>query len=1148
MAQTEEEFRRLNEQLINSIQDLAGFSAETRKLTAAEKSAADEAAKFQAKLGTAGAAAAAAGKAFVSYTKAIYDGETANKAASQSMTDMAEAAKYAGAFLALLVPGGPLVKGLVAGLGLLTSKLIESGKLVAEQADSIYKSYRELAKAGATGAGAMQDTFDGLQRLGLGVERFNEVIRMVNENAAELADFGGTVNRGKKIFEKSMQDMTDQQRIQMEQMGLDRTAQAEATLEYIKQQRLLTRGTRDQMDTSSTAVMRYVKETDLLTRITGLNRKGQEKLMDDAMRNEAFNATLQQIREEQGEAAAKQVQAALVMAQKAGPETAKQFMASISGFVGSSDEAGQAFMATGGKIAEVTDALRSGQLKNTKDTAVAMNDLFKAYGDTARQFRGQAQMMNYGKTFGSFYEAVKAGQMSIEDLAKAYDEAQQQQKDQLTDPLTRDAAKMENDARAKQIADQKLVNLGMEAFITANSLAAENARKLSEAALAAALALDKLRESTDKKRTQSLETAKKIHEGATQTALEAADQARAVAKDPNATPQEKQAAKQAADQAAAASQQTAREQREAYLREKNQRREQRKAENAAKMGLAAPSSAAPSAPSGGSGAAAPGGGGAAPGGGGQEHVFTGPMGPAAAPGGGGAAPGGGGQEHVFIGPMGPAAAPGGGGAAPGGGGAALTAPGKMGGKFNRMPGASTTPGVSAPSPSPAGGGAASAAPKMQSSKSQEAEKPKAAPQQALPNTHGADSTAAGKKFSGSQPVSDRLLAFIRSKEGFSAKAKWDYAQYSNGYGTKALSPTEEITREEAEKRLRAQVQKTQDFVSQHLDKHGYTYGPNQLEGLASFAYNLGPGGLQQLTGNGTRGWSEIMAMITAYNQAGGEVKEGLVQRRNQELAMLEERFAAAKPGAGKQPGQPGSGKMTPLDQVQQAGLKIRPYGDVYQGGLLTPTAVQVAQAIQQLPEFGMYTGLNDVFHHQKHPRSTHAFGRGLDFTFSKKPSIEEAQDLKRRIGQIAGVKRVLNEYYKPPHGDVNPYTKGDHFHVDAQARYGGVFSGPVSGYPVTLHGNEAVIPLDGGAVPVKFDRSFIADIINSQKERMANTPEAASTAAAVTASANSLTNLIDIMQQTQSSNDALISAMNEMVKAQKNSNDIQNKLLSYAQN
>ena len=503
-----------------------------------------------------------------------------------------------------------------------------------------------------------------------------------------------------------------------------------------------------------------------------------------------------------------------------------------------------------------------------------------------------------------------------------------------------------------------------------------------------------------------------------------------------------------------------------------------------------------------------------------------------------------------------------------------------------MPGASTTPGVSAPSPSPAGGGAASAAPKMQSSKSQEAEKPKAAPQQALPNTHGADSTAAGKKFSGSQPVSDRLLAFIRSKEGFSAKAKWDYAQYSNGYGTKALSPTEEITREEAEKRLRAQVQKTQDFVSQHLDKHGYTYGPNQLEGLASFAYNLGPGGLQQLTGNGTRGWSEIMAKITAYNQAGGEVKEGLVQRRNEELAMLEERFAAAKPGAGKQPGQPGSGKMTPFDQVQQAGLKIRPYGDVYQGGLLTPTAVQVAQAIQQLPEFGMYTGLNDVFHHQKHPRSTHAFGRGLDFTFSKKPSIEEAQDLKRRISQIAGVKRVLNEYYKPPHGDVNPYTKGDHFHVDAQARYGGVFSGPVSGYPVTLHGNEAVIPLKNGSVPIKMPpkleelltRISFIQTLGGSSGNLTNAVTAIGRDFATEIhtmrqradeisgpnSAEMLSIFKDIREELRRQGDATksifdrylngeidlrqLTALTDLVKEQRTANDLTSKLLNYAQN
>ena len=321
-----------------------------------------------------------------------------------------------------------------------------------------------MARAGAAGAGGMQDVFDSLQKVGLGTEKFGAYLKLVNENANELATFGNTVNKGKKIFDNTMASMSTSQRVQMEQMGLDREAQAEATMGYIKQQRLLTQGTKTQMDTSSAAVMKYIQETDTLTRITGLNRKEQEKLLDDAMRNEAFNATMQEIRETQGEEGVRRVQEAAAMAQKAGPETFKQFQASLSGFVGSSNEAQQAFMATGGKIAEVTDALRSGEIKSTRDTAVAMNDLFKAYGETAQQFRGQAKMMNYGQTFGNFYEAVKAGSISIEDLGKAADEAEEERRKQLKDPKTKQAAEAENNVRETQIKQQKLVNLQNNAF------------------------------------------------------------------------------------------------------------------------------------------------------------------------------------------------------------------------------------------------------------------------------------------------------------------------------------------------------------------------------------------------------------------------------------------------------------------------------------------------------------------------------------------------------------------------------------------------------------------------------------------------------------------------------------------------------------
>jgi len=487
MAATEEESRRLAEELIHATAALSQFSGMLYgqsegqlKATKADKEAKEAAAAFALKMDMATDAVKALAGAFVNYNKEVYKSGNANKAASAAIDSMADAAKYAGAFLALLVPGGPLVKGLVAGIGLLTSELIKSGKLIADQTDEIYRAYQDMARAGAAGAGGMQDVFDSLQRVGMGTEKFGAYLKLVNENANELATFGNTVNKGRKIFDNTMSSMSTSQRVQMEQMGLDREAQAEVTMNYIKQQRLLTQGTKAQMDTSSAAVMKYIEETDTLTRITGLNRKEQEKLLDDAMRNESYNATMQEIRETQGEAGVRRVQEAAAMAQKAGPETFKQFQASLSGFVGSSNEAGQAFMATGGKIAEVTDALRNGQIKNTRETATAMNGLFKAYGDTAQQFRGQAKMMNYGATFGSFYEAVKAGSMSLEDLAKAYDEAEEERKKQLADPTTKKMAETANATVDQQLKLQRGVNMGMEAYISGlNSVSNANAKALN---------------------------------------------------------------------------------------------------------------------------------------------------------------------------------------------------------------------------------------------------------------------------------------------------------------------------------------------------------------------------------------------------------------------------------------------------------------------------------------------------------------------------------------------------------------------------------------------------------------------------------------------------------------------------------------------
>ena len=335
---TAEELSQVFEQVQREMAQYGYVTAATAEQLAKMRSGADVAEK---KLKAVGSTASAVADAFVSYNKALYDGASANKAASVAMDKTAEAAKYAGAALAMLIPGGPLIKALVAGLGLLTAKALEASKAIADQADQLYTGFQDLAKAGATGAQGVQGVFNSLQKVGLGTEKLATYMQMVSNNSQDLAAITGTVNGGLKVFENTMGGLSKANRIEMQQLGLGREAQAEAVMGYIKQQRMLTAGTKMQMDTSSAAAMRYIKETDELTRITGLNRKEQEKLLDDAMREEMFNATLQDIAETQGPEAMARVREGLAMAAAVGPETAKQFKDSLSGFVGVSDSAQQ---------------------------------------------------------------------------------------------------------------------------------------------------------------------------------------------------------------------------------------------------------------------------------------------------------------------------------------------------------------------------------------------------------------------------------------------------------------------------------------------------------------------------------------------------------------------------------------------------------------------------------------------------------------------------------------------------------------------------------------------------------------------------------------------------------------------------------------
>jgi len=128
------------------------------------------------------------------------------------------------------------------------------------------------------------------------------------------------------------------------------------------------------------------------------------------------------------------------------------------------------------------------------------------------------------------------------------------------------------------------------------------------------------------------------------------------------------------------------------------------------------------------------------------------------------------------------------------------------------------------------------------------------------------------------------LSSIKRFEGFSAQAKWDYAQYTNGYGTKARFAGETISAVEADRRFEAEIFKAQALV----DGFAPALDAGTRAALTSLTFNAGPGWMQAGLGRAVRSGDagEVRRIFVQYDKAGGEVLPGLTKRRLQEASWI----------------------------------------------------------------------------------------------------------------------------------------------------------------------------------------------------------------------------------------------------------------------
>ena len=146
-------------------------------------------------------------------------------------------------------------------------------------------------------------------------------------------------------------------------------------------------------------------------------------------------------------------------------------------------------------------------------------------------------------------------------------------------------------------------------------------------------------------------------------------------------------------------------------------------------------------------------------------------------------------------------------------------------------------------------------------------------------------------------TTERMIALLKSKEGFRATAYWDYSQYSIGYGsacTKDEYPNG-ITEAQADILLREMLQGFEKKLDKFLQENYITLRDNQYDALISLTYNIGSGWMKEsalatLLKNGTYSNNELASAIGIWchvkSNGVTSIHDGLVARRISEINVF----------------------------------------------------------------------------------------------------------------------------------------------------------------------------------------------------------------------------------------------------------------------
>ncbi len=424
--------RRVNEELANN----GRVSQQTLDArTDAEMKAKHGVENFTAGTKKGAEAIGALASAGMAAGKAMLDGKKGASAFNSSLDELSNAATAAGMALSLMIPGGILIKGLVAGITMATTAFIKYTQAANEMADQLHKGYQGLAKSGGAAADGMTGLKNDAQKLGLAMGELDQLVSLVASNSKDFALFAGSVSQGRKQFAAIGEAMTPA-RAGLMNLGMDIKDINEGTAEYLRTQART--GRAQTMTTAQLAkgAQDYLKEMDGLAKLTGQSRADMQAQRDRMLQQEQSAAKLRAMEMAGNKEGADALKQLGNMLGGAGPKMQTAFNAAITGNL-ASKEAQEANLASQGELARVVELVQNKQIT----AAEGADRVAKAMGKTADTVGTQLGQLNAYESsgYGNFAEQQNLRLLAENGFTKTLAEINKDQKAQIegADPLVK---------------------------------------------------------------------------------------------------------------------------------------------------------------------------------------------------------------------------------------------------------------------------------------------------------------------------------------------------------------------------------------------------------------------------------------------------------------------------------------------------------------------------------------------------------------------------------------------------------------------------------------------------------------------------------------------------------------------------------------